>query len=146
MERQCAGCGDLFKVNPRSRDTHAWCSRTLCQSSRKAKAREAKGPPTKQQRRRRAAYMRRYRESRPEYRAEEARRRRRRRSEAATTCAVTSGLTERAEAIYVECGSGRVRRLRVVTEAGSVLTVPLERVSALERVARRNAPAEPIGA
>lgn len=153
-EGRCAGCGALFTLNPRSRGTHTWCSRASCQRTRKASARAARrertGSPTKTVRRERAAYMRRYRESRPEYRAAEAAARRSRRESASSATearAVTSsGLTERAEAIYVEAGTGGAGRLHVVTEAGSVATVALEGIFGAVEVERRKRPAEPIGA
>lgn len=153
-EGHCAGCGALFPVNPRSRSTHTWCSRASCQRTRKAKARAARrervGPPTTTVKRQRAAYMRCYRESRPEYRAKEAaawRSRRESASSATAARAVTSsGLTERAEVIYVEAGTWGAGRLHVVTEAGSVATVALEGIFGAGEVERRKQPAEPIGA
>ena len=141
-ERRCAGCSEPLALNPRSRSTQAWCRRPACQRARKARAqrerRAVEGPLTKAQRRKRALYMSAYREEHPEYRGREAAARRERRRPAAGERRNEAGSTERAEAIYVEAVSGGARRLRLVTEAGSVVTVALEGEFGALVVGRRN--------
>lgn len=84
-----------------------------------------------------------YRAEHPEYRAREARARRERRRAGGragdgTARRNEAGSTELAQAIYVDAGQDGARRLRVVTEAGSVLTLALTGLAGRLEVARRN--------
>jgi hypothetical protein len=146
-ERRCAGCGEPLELNHRSRGTHRWCRRPECQRARKAQTqrerRACAEAPTKATRRQRAAYMHAYRAEHPEYRAREARARRERRRAGGragdgTARRNEAGSTELAQAIYVDAGQDGARRLRVVTEAGSVLTLALTGLAGRLEVARRN--------
>lgn len=147
-ERRCAGCGDPLALNPRSRSTHLWCRRAACQRERRARTqRERRADEerqqqaeslTKAQRRKRAAYMRVYRAEHAKYRVREAVARRDRRRGDFGERRNEAGSSERAQAIYVEATEGGARRLRLVTEAGSVVTVAFEGDLELSGVERRN--------
>jgi hypothetical protein len=134
-ERPCAHCKEGFRLNPRARATHHFCSKLDCQRERRRLNQRARrtsavdDEPSRAGRAERAAYMRAYRAAHEGYRQREQEGARRRRNEA--------GSTPLPARVYLLPGRGPELRVRVVSDAGLAVTVRGDATSRLG-LARRN--------
>ena len=131
-EGTCAHCGARFRLNPRARRIHHFCSKAECQRERRRRAQKLRRvecplPSTATSRKEWAARMQAYRQAHPDFQEHERvaalERRLARRDEA--------GSSDTPATVYLSSGPGAGVTLRVVGEAGKSVTIHAEGASVL---------------